>query len=72
MVPQRYVIFTLFAGAYLGGAFSRYELKTQLEEADLAEFLIFFTEKVPYNIATSRLKVSCTYAPFDDSSTTLL
>ena len=41
----------------MGGAVSGYHLKTWLEVPDLAEFLIFFTKKVPDNIATSRLKI---------------
>ena len=49
MVARRYVNFTLFDRTYPGGAFSHYRQKTQLEYADLAEFLIIFTKKVPGN-----------------------
>ena len=40
--------------------FSHLYLKTWPEWADLAEILIFFTKKVPDNIATSKLKIGRT------------
>ena len=46
-------------------------LKTRLEVSDLAEFLIFFTKKVPDNIAALRLKIGRSYAvlqPFKATS----
>ena len=47
IVAQSYVNFTLYAQTCPGGAFSHDRQKTQLELPDLAEFLIFFTKKVP-------------------------
>ena len=60
MAVRRYAIFPLFAYADLGGAFSPYRLETWLDCTYLAEFLIFFTENVPNNIAASRLKIGRT------------
>ena len=57
---RRYAIFPLFTYANLGGTFSHFGLKTWLNLVDLAEFLIFFTKKVPGNIAAYRLKIGRT------------
>ena len=52
-----------FKCTYLGGGFSHCCPNTWPDQVDLAEFLIFFTKKVPNNIAASRLKIGHTYVP---------